>query len=177
MKIVEQRREHELPLGESLEFLRRIWRLDHALERLSRRMEAELGVTGQQRLILRCVGKYPGVTAGQLAQLLHVDPGTMSTALRRLERRSLIRRRRDPTDKRRLSLGLTEHGRVVDAPSARTLEAAVDELLDTTTPEEKASGVAVIERLVAIIEGIIGEEGKAAHAEYMEVKPIRAKRR
>jgi MarR family transcriptional regulator, organic hydroperoxide resistance regulator len=74
----------EYPLGPALDFLQRLWRLNHALERLSSRMERQLGITAQQRLIIRCIGKYPGVGAGQLAALLHVDPGTVSAALNRL---------------------------------------------------------------------------------------------
>lgn len=142
----------ELPLGGALDFLQHLWRLDHALERLSRRMERDLGVTAQQRLVIRCIGKYPGVTAGQLAELLHVDPGTMSATLRRLQSKRLVRRRRDPIDKRRLALGLTEDGRALDAPTERTIEASVDELLTTSTPAEKAGGVAMLTRLVRILE-------------------------
>lgn len=145
----------ELPLGEALDFLRHVWRLDHALERLSRRMERDLGVTGPQRLVLRCVGKYPGVTAGQLAGLLHLDPGTMSAILRRLEEKGLVRRRKDPVDKRRLCLGLTEKGRTLDAPTVGTLESAVDALLASSSSEEKAAGAALLERLVKNLESAL----------------------
>ena len=72
----------DYPLGPELDFLRRLWRLSHALERVSSRMKRRLGVTAQQRMILRCVGKYPGLPAGQLAELLHLDPGTISASLR-----------------------------------------------------------------------------------------------
>lgn len=146
-----------LPLGDALDFLRHLWRLDHALERLSRRMERDLGITAQQRLVIRCIGRYPGVTAGQLSTLLHVDPGTMSSTLRRLETKRLVRRRQDPVDKRRFALGLTEHGRKLDVPTERTLESAVEELLATSTPADKAGGVAVMARLVRILEGSLDE--------------------
>ncbi len=146
-----------LPLGDALDFLRHLWRLDHALERLSRRMERDLGVTAQQRLVVRCIGKYPGVTAGQLASLLHVDPGTMSSTLRRLESKRLVRRRRDPIDKRRFALGLTEEGRALDLPAGATLESSVDQLLMRSIPAERAGGVALIARLVGILESTIGD--------------------
>ena len=35
-------------------------------------MERSLGITAPQRLVLRCVGKFPGVSAGRLATLLHL---------------------------------------------------------------------------------------------------------
>ena len=124
----------EFPLGPALDFLQRLWRLNHALERLSGRMEKKFGVTAQQRLLIRCVGAYPGMTAGQLASVLNVDPGTVSAALRRLEQKQLVERRRDPVDSRRVALGLTPLGRALDTPAVGTVEAAVAELL-ASTPE------------------------------------------
>ena len=61
------------PLGEVIDFLRLIWRLDHALQQASKRMQSSLGVTGPQRLVIRIVGRFPGLTAGQLAEILHVE--------------------------------------------------------------------------------------------------------
>ncbi|MFM2420089.1 MAG: hypothetical protein RL385_4812 [Pseudomonadota bacterium] len=139
------------PLGPALDFLQRLWQLNHALEQVSSRMEKRLGVTAQQRLILRCVGKYPGMTAGQLASLLHVDPGTVSAALRRLERKGLLERRRDPRDKRRASLGLTAKGRGLDQPVEGTVEHAVERLLDGSSREEVETMVRVVDRLTALL--------------------------
>lgn len=142
------------PLGPALDFLQRLWQLNHALEKVSSRMEKRLGVTAQQRLILRCVGKYPSMTAGQLASLLHVDPGTVSAALRRLESKGLLERRRDPRDKRRASLGLTAKGRALDRPAAGTVEHAVERLLEGAHADELASMVKIVDQLA----GLLGEE-------------------
>jgi MarR family transcriptional regulator, organic hydroperoxide resistance regulator len=125
----------DYPLGPGLDFLQRIWQLNHALERISIRMEANLGVTAQQRFILRCIGKYPGITAGHLAMLLRVDPGTVSASLNRLEKKGLLDRRRDPKDKRRAVLGLTAKGRSMDRPANGTVESAVERFLAATPAE------------------------------------------
>lgn len=144
------------PLGPALDFLQRLWQLNHALEKVSSRMEKRLGVTAQQRLVLRCVGKYPGMTAGQLASLLHVDPGTVSASLSRLESKGLLERRRDPRDKRRASLGLTAKGRALDRPAEGTVEYAVERLIQGARAEELASMVNIVEQLT----GLLGEELK-----------------
>jgi DNA-binding MarR family transcriptional regulator len=141
-----------LSLGAALDFMRGLWQLKHALERLSSRMEEDLAVTAQQHWIIRCVGKYPGLTAGQLANQLHVDPGTVSAALRRLERKELIERRRDPRDRRRVSLGLTRRGRALYAAS--TLEVAVDRFLKSSNPR----AVATTLRLLASLSGRLEDE-------------------
>jgi DNA-binding MarR family transcriptional regulator len=117
------------PLGPALEFLQRLWALNHALEMLSNHMATRLGVTAQQRLIIRCLGKYPGLPAGHLASLLHLDPGTISAALRRLEAKKLIARRRDPSDHRRAFLRLTKKGQSLDRGTPGTVENAVEHVL------------------------------------------------
>jgi len=139
------------PLGPALDFLQRLWQLNHAMEKLSSRMEKRLGVTAQQRLILRCVGKYPGMTAGHLASLLHVDPGTVSAALSRLESKGLLERRRDPRDKRRASLGLTAKGRALDQPSDGTVERAVEQLLLSAPSAQVVTMVSVVDQLTRLL--------------------------
>lgn len=141
------------PLGPALDFLQRVWQLNHALEKLSSRMVKRIGVTAQQRLIIRCIGKYPGMPAGQLATVLHVDPGTVSAALNRLETKGLVERRRDSRDKRRAFLGLTAKGRGLDQPAQGTAEGAVERLLDTAPAKEIASMVSVIDQLTKLLEG------------------------
>ena len=143
---------NEFPLGSALDFLQRLWRLNHALERLSGRMEKKFGVTAQQRLLIRCVGAYPGMTAGQLASVLNVDPGTVSAALRRLAQKKLIERRRDPVDSRRVALGLTPLGRTLDTPAVGTVEAAVAELLASTPSSDVQVVTAALERLTRLVD-------------------------
>ena len=139
------------PLGSGMDFLQRLWQLDHALEQASRRMEKRLGVTAQQRLIIRCVGRYPGLTAGQLARLLHLDPGTVSAALKRLEKKGLLERRRDPRDRRRVWLGLTSEGRELDRPERGSVEDAVERLLAKTGGEDLAVVATVLGELTVLL--------------------------
>jgi DNA-binding MarR family transcriptional regulator len=116
-------------LGEVLDFMRLIWALDHALQKTSKRMRSAIGVTGPQRLVVRIVARFPGISAGQIAQLLHVHPSTLSGILKRLEHQGLVRRRPDPKDRRRAFLGITEKGRRIDAAEVGTVEAAVEHVM------------------------------------------------
>lgn len=117
------------PLDPPLDFMQELWHLNHALERMSLHMERSLGVTAQQRLFIRCLGKYPGMTATQLAGVLHLDRGTVSVALRRLMAKGLITKRTDPRDSRRVSLGLTPRGRRLDVDQPVTVEHSVAQLI------------------------------------------------
>jgi DNA-binding MarR family transcriptional regulator len=131
--------------------MRLLWALDHALHRTSKRLKTTLGVTAPQRLVLRFLGRFPGVTAGQLARALHVDPGTLSASVRRLEARGLVERRRDPADTRRVTLGLTRQGRAVDVPRPGTVEAAADSLLADASPRDLAATVRVLDRFAELL--------------------------
>jgi DNA-binding MarR family transcriptional regulator len=117
------------PLGEVLEFMRLLWAVDHGLQSTSKRMESTLGVTGPQRLVIRLVGRFPGITAGNLAQILHVHPSTLTGVLKRLEKRGLLERKADPLDGRKALFALTENGRTLDVPSTGTVEAVVQRVL------------------------------------------------
>jgi DNA-binding MarR family transcriptional regulator len=88
-------------------------------------MDAELGVTGLQRLVLRLVGRFPEVSAGQLAELLHVHPSTLTGVLKRLVERGALRRTSDPQDARRAQFELTSRGAQLDGHQTGTVEAAV----------------------------------------------------
>lgn len=143
------RSSQDFPLEPALAFLQRVWRLNHALEQVSSRMETQLGVTAQQRLVIRCLGKYPGIGAGQLAEVFQVDPGTVSATLRRLEGRGLVERRRDPNDRRRAVLGLTSAGRALDHPTEGTVEAVVERLLEGASGAEMNAAADVLDRFAA----------------------------
>jgi DNA-binding MarR family transcriptional regulator len=120
-------------LGEVLEFMRLLWAVDHGLQSTSKRMEYMLGITGPQRLVLRLVGRFPGITAGTLAQILHVHPSTLTGVLKRLEKRGLLERKSDPLDGRKALFALTEAGRALDVPATGTVEAAVQRALSKMT--------------------------------------------
>lgn len=115
----------ESALGSALDFMRLLWAVDHGLQRRSKRMEVELGVTGMQRLVVRLIGRFPRVTAGTLAELLHVHPSTLTGVLKRLVDRGLVDRERDPADARVARFRLTASGSRIDRTKAGTVEAAV----------------------------------------------------
>lgn len=112
-------------LGTALDFMRLLWAMDHGLQRRSKRMEHELGVTGMQRVIIRLIGRFPGVTAGRLAELVHVHPSTLTGVLKRLVDRRYVARERDPDDARIAHFSLLPDGVRVDGLQAGTIEAAV----------------------------------------------------
>src|SRR5512140_3150962 len=117
------------PLGAVLDFMRLLWAVDHALQSASKRMEAIYGITGPQRLVVRIVGRFPGIAAGRVAEILHVHPSTLTGILKRLEARGMLQRRSDPRDARRALFGLTAKGRKLDTVRTGAVELAVRRVL------------------------------------------------
>lgn len=140
------------PLEPALAFLRELWALDHALGSTSKRMHDRMGITAQQRMFLRFVGKYPRINAGDLASILYVEKSTLSLALKRLEKRGLVACHRDNTDARRTLIELTAAGRAFNRPALGTVERAVRRALRTTTPRDVEAVRAFLQRLVLLLE-------------------------
>ena len=131
----------------ALRFLKGIWRVENALERVSKRMEDTLGISGPQRFALRLISELPGVGAGELASALHLHPSTVTGVVQRLESRGLITRVSHATDGRRLHLHLTPAGKRILRPNMHgTVEHAARATLNATRPEKMRAVVAVLER-------------------------------
>jgi DNA-binding MarR family transcriptional regulator len=125
-----------------------MWALDHALQSASKRMEANFGLTGPQRLVVRIVGRFPMIAAGRIAEILHVHPSTLTGILQRLEARGILQRRPDARDARRALFVLTSKGRKLDVVRTGTVEQAVRRVV-AKEPEK----VAVAQEVLAAITG------------------------
>ena len=134
-------------LGRVLEFMRLLWAVDHALQSTSKWMEVRLGVTGPQRLVIRMIGCFPGVSAGALANLLHVHPSTLTGVLRRLTDRGAIRRTADPHDSRRALFWLTTRGLRIDRLRSGTVEAAITRALGRAPARNLAAARGMLARV------------------------------
>jgi DNA-binding MarR family transcriptional regulator len=139
------------PLGDALAFMQLLWAVSHGLESSSKRMHAHLGVTGPQRLVLRIVGHHGRMGAGQLAEVLHIHPSSLTGMLKRLEEADLLRRQSDPFDRRRALLALTRRGQRLNDQRRGTIEAVVAETLAKVSKERVASAKSVLKAIAAAL--------------------------
>ena len=124
-----------------------LFRKTISLQRVSKRMEARLGLTIPQRLSLLLIGRNPGILASELASVLHLHRGTLSGVVRRLETAGFVTRTVDASDARRAGLTLTPAGQRVNRHRAGTFEEAVRRVLSSTLPSERAAAEHVLTRL------------------------------
>ncbi len=151
------------PLPDVLAFMQVLWRVAHRLDQTSKRMRTQLGITGPQRLVLRVVGLYPGVSAGDLAAILHVHPSTLTGVLHRLQALRLLSRRADPQDRRRALLHLTDGGHGANAVTSGTVEAAVAAAIDRCSDRDVAAAARVLVAVAMRLEhGATSRSGRRA---------------
>lgn len=79
-----------------------------AVEKMDEAFCRLLGVNRTDGRCLDVIDQRPGLTAGELATAVGLSPGALTTALDRLEQRGFVRRTRDPEDRRRVMVELTE---------------------------------------------------------------------
>lgn len=71
---------------------------------------APLELTYPQYLVMLVLWEKEWISVGDLGQILHLDSGTLTPLLKRMETSDLINRSRDPNDERRVLISLKEKG-------------------------------------------------------------------
>ena len=112
-------------LDSTLDFMRLLWTIENCLQSTSKRMSSSLGITGPQRLALRIVARFPGISPKEVAELLRLHPSTITGVLQRLVEKGLLARERSAKDGRRAHLRVRPGAARFTRGSKGTVEAAV----------------------------------------------------
>ena len=142
----------ESALEPVLDFMRLLWTIEHRLQSTSKLMEGRLGVTGPQRLVLKTVARFPGISAGELAHVLQLHPSTITGILQRLVRKELLVRDPDPTDGRRVRLRVRERARPLMRRSAGTVEWAIASALEHVSPQRLRHARSVLSSIATALD-------------------------
>jgi len=92
-----------------------LYRATRAVQRSYAPHLAELGLTYPQYLAMLVLWEEEPLTVGALGERLHLDSGTLTPLLKRLEEAGLVERYRDADDERRVNISLTRAGRALRA--------------------------------------------------------------
>ncbi|GAA0946543.1 MarR family transcriptional regulator [Nonomuraea longicatena] len=108
------------------------------LTRRLRRQAAAHSLTPTQLATLAAVERHSVTTPGELAELEKVQPPSMTRVIAALEERGLVARTPHPTDRRQVSVSVTEAGLKLLKEERRLKEAWLTQRLKELTPEERA---------------------------------------
>lgn len=144
-------------------------RLHIVLLRLNRRIRVSSHdeISPSQRLILATVYHYGPVSISQIAEREHVQSPSASKNVAALERLGLVRRSRDPNDRRSSLISMTPRGcDLVDDIRAAALSFLADRLheLEPGDIEALDRSLAALERLVGSVDDIVPQPGTSAEA-------------
>jgi len=83
-----------------------------------------MGLTYPQYLVMLLLWEQDGRSVNELGQPLHLDSGTLTPLLKRMEKAGFVTRQRDTKDERIMRIHLTEQGRSLQA-RARSIPPAM----------------------------------------------------
>lgn len=126
----------------------------NALVRAYRPLLEPLGLTYPQYLVMLSLWEQDGVNIRRLSERTRLDPGTLTPILKRLEAKSLLRRRSSEEDERQKKIVLTAEGKQLrrraekvpatmaglylkDLEKARKLKQLCEELYQTLEEAER----------------------------------------
>ncbi len=127
----------------------------HAVMRTYRPLLADVELTYPQYLTMLVVWERPeqAQTVGAIGQRLHMETGTLTPILKRLEAAGYVSRVRDPDDERRVLVAVTDEGLTL-----RDRVASVPESLAACVGLDVATGVRLRDELKDLVVALEGAE-------------------
>jgi DNA-binding MarR family transcriptional regulator len=98
------------------------------VQRIYRPLLAPLGLTYAQYLVMLLLWEHGQAYVGELRKCLHLDIGTVTPLLKRMEQAGFVTRTRDAADERRVIIALTPHGKRLRARAAAIPRALMRDL-------------------------------------------------
>ena len=107
----------------------------------------DTGVTALQWRLISYLKRHEGIRQGPLAELIEVEPITLSRMVDRLAEAELIERRADPTDRRAWQLHLTPRARDLLKVMRRTTDRLAEEATEGLSGDERDQLIELVGRV------------------------------
>ncbi|SLJ99004.1 MarR family winged helix-turn-helix transcriptional regulator [Novosphingobium mathurense] len=151
--------------GTHADILHRLLKLSNKLlAPFSMHLEQQYKISVNEFRLLMLIGRYPGCASHELADMTGVSAMSVSRAVFALERNDRIRVERDPQNKRRKRLTLTEEGerlfRIMEPQSGQV----ADYLMSNLLPHEVAMFDHILKILIDTLEAT-DEDGNSLFLE------------
>jgi len=108
-----------------------------------------IGTTALQWRLMMRIARFPGIRQSLLAEMIEVEPITLSRMIVRLADDGLIERRPDPADRRAWQLFLSSRGLSLMDGARPLIEEQASIATDGLSPEERTKLIALVERVRA----------------------------
>lgn len=138
-----------------------IRRILRAAEFASRELARRSGLTPSQVLVLQIIAGAGEAGAGAISDVSRLSQATVTALLDKLEERRLVQRRRDPQDRRRVTVELTPDGRAALNNTPDVLQDRFAARFNRLASWEQAAIVSALERVAVLLD-----------AEGMDASPV-----
>jgi DNA-binding MarR family transcriptional regulator len=119
------------------DILRSLRRISRAIDLHSRKLANTFGLTGPQLVCLRAIGQLGWTALTSLSNEVSLSQGTVTGIVDRLAARQLITRKRNPRDRRQVTVELTDAGRaLVDQAPSPLQEIFLERLAELAVEEQ-----------------------------------------
>ena len=124
------------------ELVHSLWNIHHKLKML------HSGKASQSRILI-VVNKHGTMTQRELTEHLHVQPGSVSEILSKMEISGLIKRTPNKNEQRTMDILLTEKGKTLSEEALEQRKALYSKLFLSLTKEEEDTLYFLLEKLLS----------------------------
>ena len=128
-----------------------LYAASRAMQQRYRPLLDALGLTYPQYLVMLVLWEGDGLSVNALGARLHLDSGTLTPMLKRMEKQGLVARNRSEEDGRVVHVHLTEEGDALSA-QAESVPLQLLSCLGPASPEQVASLKQTLDDLLAILQ-------------------------
>lgn len=141
-----------MTLQKDEELLIALRKVIRAIDLRSKQLSREVGLTGPQLLVMRNIGKQPGIMVRQIADNINLSPATVTSILDRLEARKIAHRIRSTEDKRKVGVFLTEVGQQALAEAPLPFQEHFTNRFRQLEDWEQSQMVATLQRIASMMD-------------------------
>lgn len=142
--------------------LKQFWALKTQLGLLAKRSKGQgvQGIAGRDRIIMTIAHHGPDLSQRELADLVHLRPGSLTEALNNLEGEGFVQRRRDEEDRRIVRVALTAKAQTRLAELAAGRKRFENQLFAGISETDKETLARVLTQMAANVRQVAEKKGK-----------------
>lgn len=135
------------------DILRSLRRITRSIDLHSRKLANTFGLTGPQLVCLRALREVESATAKGIADEMSLSQATVTGIIDRLVSRQLVERKRNPTDRRQVTLTITDAGRAMIEQAPSPLQETFVSRLSKVSETHQENIRATLEEIVRMMDG------------------------
>lgn len=127
-------------------------RINKATDLSAKRLAKASGLTTPQLLVMQAISDASSITVGEVAREINLTQATTTSIVNGLERKGLLEKCRDSTDRRRVIVSPTADGRRLILEAPKTLQDLLARRFDALETWEQSFVLAALQRLAALMD-------------------------